>query len=516
MLIILSFIFYILLCLWRLDWALMVLIFGLPSYLIRFHIFGIPSTLLEGMILISFAIFVLKNYQNIIERVKNRLNHKSKILNHKLHRYPFDIEIILLLVISWLAIIVAGVTSDALGIWKAYFFEPVLVYVLIFNIFWRRKEDNSKNSDGLNDKLQVTSYELQAGKILRPLTASAFFISAWAILQKMGIIFSPENFLPRVTGPFSYPNALGLYLGPLVLVLMGWLFAKIPNSKSQIYQKIFIGIVLAMSVTAIILARSEGALAGIGAAALVMAGFIVCNKIFKKPIFLKMGMIKIFIIMALAMCYPLIALNIYPRYYYPNFSNKYVNYALNKIMLKDLSGEIRKQQWRETWQMLASSPKRFIFGDGLSGYRAAIAPYHQDGIFYNFEHDPDFRRKIVWFDEKYKAEHWQPVEVYMYPHSLFLNFWSELGPAGALLFVWIILKFIYIIIANCKLQIANSESKNFNKYLSLGLLGAMIVIVIHGIVDAPYFKNDLAVMFWILLAPVGFLDLENKSEKLEK
>ena len=37
----------------------------------------------------------------------------------------------------------------------------------------------------------------------------------------------------------------------------------------------------------------------------------------------------------------------------------------------------------------------------------------------------------------------------------------------------------------------------------MGVMGAMIVIVVHGIVDVPYFKNDLALIFWALLAMIG-------------
>ena len=48
-----------------------------------------------------------------------------------------------------------------------------------------------------------------------------------------------------------------------------------------------------------------------------------------------------------------------------------VNRETRPAMLKDISGEIRKQQWRETWQILNASPKNFIFGAGLSGYQDA-------------------------------------------------------------------------------------------------------------------------------------------------
>jgi hypothetical protein len=30
-------------------------------------------------------------------------------------------------------------------------------------------------------------------------------------------------------------------------------------------------------------------------------------------------------------------------------------------------------------------------------------------------------------------------------------------------------------------------------------LAAMTAILVHGLVDTPYFKNDLAMMFWLIL-----------------
>ena len=45
----------------RLDIGLMLVLAGLPLYVIRFKVLGIPTTVLEGMILIVFAIWVLQN-----------------------------------------------------------------------------------------------------------------------------------------------------------------------------------------------------------------------------------------------------------------------------------------------------------------------------------------------------------------------------------------------------------------------------------------------------------------------
>ena len=72
----------------HLDWAILLLIFSLPSYLIRFNIFGLPTTLLEVMILITFFIWFIKflwpNFKNFLKNRKKNLP------------YPFSWEIILI------------------------------------------------------------------------------------------------------------------------------------------------------------------------------------------------------------------------------------------------------------------------------------------------------------------------------------------------------------------------------------------------------------------------------------
>jgi len=97
------------------------------------------------------------------------------------------------------------------------------------------------------------------------------------------------------------------------------------------------------------------------------------------------------------------------------------------------------------------------------------------------------------------------LEIYLYPHNLVLNFWSELGLAGLLLFIWIILKYFWLGISSLSLRGSASDRSNLTteKYLVIGLISAMVVIIVHGLVDVPYFKNDLAIMFWLLAATMG-------------
>jgi O-antigen ligase len=303
--------------------------------------------------------------------------------------------------------------------------------------------------------------------IIYAVTASALLLSAYAIFQKftgMGIMNSlwQAEETRRVTSVFPYPNALALYLAPITALATAFFMGNIKTLG--VGGRVFFVLVIILSLIAIIFARSEGGLVA------AVAGILVAAWLFG-------GVWRIF-----SYGFVLLAL------FFFTLQPIYGDYIFQKMTLRDLSGEIRKQQWRETMEML--SQNKIITGSGLANYQMVIKPYHQEGIFYNKDADPDFRRKIVLFNEEYKSKYWQPVEIYLYPHNIVLNFWTELGLAGLILFSWIIIKFIIK---------AGSLIRAHQEYIAVGLVGAMTAFVIHGIVDVPYFKNDLAVFFWIML-----------------
>ena len=137
LLIILFIILYCILAFKRLDWAVMLLIAALPTYLIRFQVLGIPLTVLELMILISFATWFICHTE-LRNFIRGKYGWKElKDNRQKRKKYPFGPEIILLLFISWIAIITAGLSDMALGIWKAYFFTVVAKTAIRFLLILR-------------------------------------------------------------------------------------------------------------------------------------------------------------------------------------------------------------------------------------------------------------------------------------------------------------------------------------------------------------------------------------------
>jgi len=489
-------IFYLILAKLRLDWAVLLIIIALPSYLIRFNVLTLPATLLELMIWLAFLVWVITNYHELKTKIK-RIFKKDKNLVKV--DYPFKWEIILLLIISFAAVAVAGFTNSALGIWKAYFFEPILFYILIFNIF--------RGNEGRK-------------KVFLALAVSALVVSLLAIYQKItGQLI--DNLLwqalatRRVVSFFGYPNAVGLFLGPIILLLIGYLVEKSrtqfknsnfqfpisnfqTNSKFQIpkqyqyniFNIIIVTLTIILSLLAIYFAKSKGALAGV-AIGVVVFFFLAGRKRVKWGI--------IFFVLA-----AIIGISV---------CQSCRNYVLDKTIYSK-SYQIRRAGWQEAKKMLLDG--RIISGAGLANYQQAVAPYHQTGVFLEDYRDPRWLDKIL-ASAEFRQKNWQPLEIYLYPHNIFLNFWTEIGLAGVLLFIWIIGKFLYLgfvnLFRNWKLEIRNSEGEKSNKFIVIGLMCSMIVIIIHGLVDAPYFKNDLAIMFWLLVALAGMINLDLKLSK---
>jgi O-antigen ligase len=435
--------------------AVLLLILTLPSYLIRFSVFGLPTTLLEISLLITFASWILKNYKYLLRLKKSDRQNRQP--------YPFGWEIILLLVIALASTFVGGISLPALGIFRAYFLEPLFLFILILNTI--RGEKGIK-------------------QVISMLAISTLFISLIAIWQKITgqFIFNefwanPEN--RRVVSVFGYPNAIALFIGPIIPLLIGTFFWRLKEKSSLLnfLNQLLLFITIISGGLAIYFSKSKGALIAI-ALSIIISVFIVLKK-----------RAKLIILALLIIIVPALI----------HYQKDWINLKLST----SLSWQIRQAQWQETNEMLKDN---FLWGAGLNNYQEKILPYHQEGIFFNKDADPDFSRKIVIFDDKYRAERWQPVEVYLYPHNIILNFWTELGFIGMILFVFIILKFLFL---SLKYYFQQKNSKN--KFLGLALFSSMLVIVIHGIVDVPYFKNDLSALFWIIIAILAILKISNKS-----
>ena len=435
-------ILWLLLSWYNLKLSLSFLFGLLPTYLLRFKIGPLPLTILEELILITALVWLIKAWprpwKNIIHRPKNW------------RPYPFTWETVVVLIIAWIAVAISSYSLPALGIWKAYFIEPILLFVIVLNV-WQKPQDIVNTLLFLAGSVVLIS--LLAG--YQYFTGQLIFNSEWASVAGR-----------RATSFFGYPNAIGLFVAPTSLVLLGCLIYSLKErSKFFTWSHILLVVSIILGWLSLYWAHSEGAMVGLVVATIVMIFFTGhSGKIVSVILTLSLVVVTL----------------VNPGVY-------------RKFSLADKSGQIRRAQWQETWEMLKDG--RLFTGAGLANYQSSVKPYHKTGIWLR---SIDNQEKLVW----------QPVEIYLYPHNIILNFWSELGALGMIIFMWLWLKALFINGRN----FYRYHLKNNLAWLSWGLCGAWLAALIHGLVDVPYFKNDLAVLFWLGLALTGWLgwQLEGK------
>ncbi|USN53330.1 MAG: O-antigen ligase family protein [Candidatus Nomurabacteria bacterium] len=393
------------------SWGVIFILMFLPSYLIRFSLVGVPTTLLEFFLVILFIAWgwEMLRRERSIWKVYRAIR---KGLPGNFFGLALFWIIAGLLATFWSADSIAG-----LGLWRAYILEPVLFAIVFYFTL------------GQEPGLKLWS--------IRVLGIGVILIGLVSIFQLATLIPSPlpwsQEIPPRFSSVFDFPNAVGLLVAPIVALYFG-LLAQLGSLAR--HERYFRWAVLFFGLIAITLAVSEGALLGIAMALVLWA---LLSKQRKK--WVAVGLILLALIFAIPQTR---------------------DYAISRLTFSDTSDDVRLRLWQGTWDMLRANP---ITGAGMAGFPALYDVYRD-------------------------AAH---VELLQYPHNVVLNFWSEMGALGLLLFLLLILRYYRNVIT--AYRVAQGQEKAF----ALALLLAMTALLGHGLVDVPYFKNDLAILFWTLL-----------------
>lgn len=374
----------------------------LPSYLIRFKIFGIPTTFLELFIYLVFL-------TGLILAIKNKI---------KCEKDEVWLPAGLFLLSAIIAVFISPLKNTALGEMKAFFIDPLLVLWLVLTYI--RSKD--------------------FGLILGSLGLSALFVSAHAIWQYLSQAVTSDG---RVIGIFGYsPNYMALFLAPITVMFIGYTieFWK----KRSIDNLGMIGAIF-FYLVAIYLSGSRAGLLVVGAGAIAYLVFKYLPLIQKK-IQLKIGLVFFIIIVVLSAWYV----------FKPNF-----NLSPETGGRVTSSNNIRWQIWETSVELGSKSP---LFGLGLGNFQDSFTELTKTRA--NF---PEF------------ISPWA-----LTPHNLYLTFWLNAGLFGLIAFIWVLILFYKDGLKN-KGQIA------------IILMAAMTAILLQGLVDTPYFKNDLSLIFWLIV-----------------
>ncbi len=435
--ILLIIILFVLLAIKNFDFAIYFVFVLLPTYRVQFSVFEVPMNLLSVFIWIIVFVWIIKNIKSILLSFKSiLLNPKSAILRKNIlenFRWP----IVLILISSMISVFVSYDMTKALGLFKSYFLESIFFFiVLIYTIKTKKQFKN----------------------IIYSLGMLSIFIFIISLYQKLSgnFTFNTTGIIEdgRVISFFGYPNANGLILLPIFFLNLINLF-----EDKKLYLKIFNSLIFVFACLTIFWSKSESAIIAIIGTLLIFALFKLFNK---KKLFVFISMI----ILAISILFPFITKS--PKNIDLPNSREYS--MKEKLLLQDLSGQIRRQMYGETKKLILEKP---IFGSGLNGFQKDSSKYHK----YDY------------------------IEIFLYPHSIFLNFWIAIGIFGMLGFIWLIILL---------LNRATKEYFNGSKEQIFVLL-TMLAIIIQGIVEVPYFKNDLSIVWWLVF--LGFTVFKNEKKK---
>ena len=403
----------------RFELGLFLLFFLLPAYLIRFKFFGFPATLLEMMIFVIILIYIVGAKNDIAIKTK-LLDIKSKIKQNQ----SLFIAIFIFLAATAISIFISINTKSALGEWKAFYIEPILIFLILITSIKSKKQTNN---------------------LIFALVLGGFITGLLAVYQKFTGWYVPWEFWEnensyRVTGWYGFPNAIGLFLAPIIPLAL-----YLIKQKDNVWQCIISIISIPLGILAIYFAKSTGGLIG------VVAGIGLLMIISKKTRWPTIIFGAIF----------LIGLFLSPE-----------NPIKQELLLQNRSGQLRVAMWGETIEFLSDHP---IFGAGLASYKTLIYPY--------------------------RIDKW--IEVFHHPHNIFLTMWVNIGLFGLIGFIWILVWFY-------RTGIMHFKKNTLTKYL----LATMLVIITTGLVDSPYIKNDLSILFWLLPA-LMIVNLQSITESID-
>lgn len=284
------------------------------------------------------------------------------------------------------------------------------------------------------------------------ITVSLIVVGIWlstlGILQKItgSFTLAPYEIAQgRISAVYNSANSLALFLGPITILSLGEL-VRIKGRTKLLWLTLFIFFTLSLIWT-----RSRGGMiAQLGALTIfAYTALALANRLIRKYWFV---LPSIFLM--------LLAFFLYLFYLNYNF----LPIDNGKPYTQGNTLQIRYFIWTGTVNMLRDHP---VFGAGLNGFKTL-------------------------YTNQYRLPQFQ--EEFQYPHNLLLTFWAETGLVGLFAFLTILVGALGLIIRTLR--------RAPQPIFGVTLLAAIFYWIIHGMVDVPYFKNDLSLEFWTLMALV--------------
>jgi len=450
---------YFVFALWNLRLAVLLLPLFFPAYLLKFDVGGVPFPLVEVFIYVTTLACVIRTG---VDFFKKKVSLKDLLAPYQSRIWIAVAGIVVAAVISTLITPQSVVLMDgntvfygrkvALGILKSWIIAPVLMLGLFA---WLMKT-------GEDMKIALNSY-----------TISAVVLAAWGVFQVLtGQYATPDA---RASGPFNSANYLALFIAPalfyaLVRVKSFYEVKKIPWWKRAFMTvvpqpeterpRFFLALLwifgFFLLLFGLLFTKSYAAF---------LALFVVCLLWFGMNVrtFEKFPWKSVLVIVGLLLVAAVVMIALDPAKWQLFF----------QFTTRTSSG-VRVEIYTIATRLLLEHP---LQGIGLGMFPAV---YQLEG-------------PRILGQNPYE---WNML----HPHNVFLAFWLNLGILGFASFLWILQRCIQKAWGFLK-NVSGLAAMSLEWFHALGL-AMLVIILIHGLVDTPFFKNDLALLFWLVVGVV--------------
>ncbi len=402
----------------------------IPAYLIRFDIFGIPTNVLEIMVLVGFGLSVFYNWFKRGSASLDQNGLKRPSLK------PIFLPVALILAGLLISTLINENWQVGFGIIKGWFVVP-----LVFGWILMRERKGKEGEKWLKS-------------VLKWLYWSVFLVSAISLVY---YFMGDLTYDGRLKAFYLSPNHLAMYLAPAIFI--GAYLAR--NQKPKISAKggsasggknqeekfknysIFsvYAVSLLIILSSLYLTYSYAAWAAVVLSLIIVA--IVKNKRINKRIVL-LGLIIFLLIIA----------SQWNSEKFANLKNFTRSSLESRIIIWQSAGKILKDN--------------LIFGIGPGNFQNKYLEYQKY-----------FPPYLEWAVPQ--------------PHNLYFAFWLQTGIVGLAGFIILVIKWFKELISLLKKQKNGAD-------IAAVLLGIMLYVLLHGLADTTYWKNDLAMVFWIIFS----------------
>lgn len=427
-----------------LVWFSIFIVATFPLYLIRFFVGPVPFSVPEVLILflgLIYGIFLL------IEFYLVRANIFYRIARRVSESFFF-----------W---------RRKENPWWSFFSIPIFLLFLALGIsFFITPDDFLKSALGIVKSWFVIPilYFFLFSRIVRNgrnvrialdfYSVSALVLAGWGIWQwATGNYLTPDM---RASGPFESANYLALFLAPacVYFFLRTW-HLTIGDRK---FFGIFYAVGVFISFFALYQTKSFGAFLGVAIAFVFYALYHWFFSFFRpdRPTAWKRFLclfVGIFLVAGV--------------FFFTSDRSKFD--AMFQLFERS-SSAVRLEVWQVSGRLIAENP---VTGIGLGIYQN-LYETRAAGILGRVPLEPSI----------------------LHPHNLFVMFWLSTGVIGLLAFLYLLVLFFWTFWKNIPPE---------RKRLASILFAMMIVLLVHGFVDLPVWKNDLALQFWLLVAAMNGL-----------